>query len=106
MHIFIGLVDTYIYMIIIFKILKTTPHLLTSLFIGWLLLLMPLLIEQPMLGMGLAARLTPDPDKARLITFSYHTVFGLSLFVGSVIFHRIFILMTHLDSSKTSKKKS
>jgi hypothetical protein len=101
-HIFVGLVDTYIYMIIIFKILKTKPHLLISLCIGWMLIAMPMLIEQPMLGMGVAARLTKDPDFARLLTFSYHTVFGLGLFVGSVIFHRVFILMTHLHK-KNSK---
>lgn len=99
-HIFVGLVDTYIYMIIIFKILKTTPHLLTSLLIGWILILIPMLIEQPMLGMGVAARLTSDPDKTRLITFSYHTVFGLALFYGSVIFHRVFILMTGVKKQK------
>lgn len=101
-HIFIGLVDTVIYMIIIFKILKTKPHLLISLCIGWMLIAMPMLIEQPMLGMGVAARLTKDPDFARLLTFSYHTVFGLGLYYGSVIFHRVFILMTHLHK-KNSK---
>jgi hypothetical protein len=99
-HVCVGLMDTLIYMVIIFKILKTTPHLLLSLFIGWLLIFMPFLVEQPMLGMGVAAHLTADPDKARLITFSYHTVFGLGLFVGSVIFHRVFILMIHLKTTK------
>ena len=99
-HIFVGLVDTVIYMIIIFKIFKTTPHLLLSIGIGWLLIFMPMLIEQPMLGMGVAARLTKNPDLSRLLTFSYHTVFGLGLFYGSVIFHRVFILMTHLHKKK------
>lgn len=99
-HICIGLVDTVIYMTIIFKILKTTPHLLTSLLIAWSLMFMPMFIEQPMLGMGIAAHLTNNPDAVRLTTFSYHTVFGLGLFYGSVIFHRIFVLMTHLKKKK------
>jgi len=102
-HITVGLADTVIYMVIIFKILKTKPHLLTSLVIAWMLMIMPMLIEQPMLGLGVAGRLTADPDKTRLLTFSYHTVFGLGLFYGSVIFHRIFILMTHLKKPADKK---
>jgi hypothetical protein len=101
-HITVGLVDTFIYMTLIFKVLHTKPHLLISLVIGWLLIFMPLLVEQPMLGMGVAGSLTPNPDLTRLITFSYHTVFGLSLFLGSVIFHEIFILMSNLNKKKGS----
>jgi hypothetical protein len=99
-HMGVGIADTFIYMIIIFKILKTKPHLLISLGIGWMLIAMPMLIEQPMLGMGVAGRLTSDPDFTRLITFSYHTVFGLGLFVGSIIFHRVFVLMVHAYKRK------
>ena len=105
-HIAIGLVDTFIYMTIIYNILKTKPHLFISLVIGWALIIMPLLIEQPMLGLGIAASHTPHPNIARLITFSYHTVFGLNLFLGSVIFHRVFVLMLHLKRGHHSPHKT
>lgn len=88
-HITVGLIDAFIYMVIIFRVLHSKPHLLMSLVIAWALMIMPMLIEQPLLGMGIAASHSTNPEVARILTFSYHTVFGLGLFTGSVLFEQI-----------------
>jgi hypothetical protein len=88
-HITIGLIDAALYMIFIFKILKSKPHFLTSLFFAWAMIFMPFLIEQPALGMGVAASHSLHPDLARFMTLSYHTAFGIGLYVGSLIFEYI-----------------
>lgn len=46
---------------------------------GWFLL-------QPGLGLGMAASKTPDPTKARMLGLIAHTVFGVGLWLGAVLF--------------------
>ena len=45
--------------------------------------LAPFLLMQPGMGMGLAARLAPQPWKARLHSLLMHAVFGLGLYASA-----------------------
>ncbi|MDR5859928.1 DUF2938 domain-containing protein [Halomonas eurihalina] len=57
--------------------------LVPPLVFGVLTVLVPLLILQPCLGMGVAARKTPRPSVARLRSLFTHASFGLGLWVAS-----------------------
>jgi hypothetical protein len=54
-----------------------------ALLVGIGTVLAPFLLMQPGMGLGLAARLTPHPWKARLHSLLMHSVFGLGLFLSA-----------------------
>jgi hypothetical protein len=98
MHIGVGMVDAGLYMLFTFKLLKTRPHFLISLVFAWAMMVMPMLIEQPALGMGIAGNLTAHPMFTRFATFTYHTIFGLGLYSGSRVFYAL-SRICHLNQS-------
>ncbi|CUK18097.1 hypothetical protein RUE5091_04200 [Ruegeria denitrificans] len=59
------------------------PSLLPAIAFGILTVLAPFLILQPGMGVGLAARLTPDPQAARLKSVFAHFSFGTGLWVAA-----------------------
>jgi hypothetical protein len=58
------------------------PSLPPALIVGVGTVLMPFLVMQPGMGAGIAARLTPHPNRARLKSLVTHSVFGLGLYAG------------------------
>lgn len=56
------------------------PTLVPAVAFGVVTVLVPFLIMQPSLGLGMAASKTPHPNQARLKSLMTHTMFGLGLF--------------------------
>lgn len=55
---------------------------------GVITVLMPFLVLQPALGLGLASSKTPRPWAARLRSLATHTVFGAGLWLWALLFGR------------------
>lgn len=58
-----------------------SPSFLPALIVGAVTVLAPFLLMQPGMGSGVAARKTPNPNKARFHSLLTHIVFGLGLYV-------------------------
>lgn len=61
------------------------PTLLPALAFGIATTLVPFLIMQPSLGLGIAASKTPNPNRARLKSLMTHTVFGVGLYIWALL---------------------
>ena len=66
------------------------PTLAPALVVGIGTVAMPFLVMQPGMGAGIAARLTPRPQAARILSLVTHAVFGLGLYAGGWIAHLLF----------------
>jgi len=66
-----------------------TPTPLPALIIGLVTLTAPFLILQPGMGAGIAASKTPNPNVARLRSFSAHMSFGVGLYLAALLFSRL-----------------
>lgn len=69
----------------------TSPTLLPALTFGVVTTLVPYLVMQPALGLGIAASRTPKPKQARLKSLLTHTVFGLGLYLCAVFLRRLLL---------------
>jgi hypothetical protein len=54
---------------------------------GVVTVLVPFLVMQPAMGLGVAASRTPRPRAARVQSLITHTVFGLGLYLGGWAAH-------------------
>ncbi|MDP1625744.1 DUF2938 domain-containing protein [Parvibaculum sp.] len=61
------------------------PTLLPALIVGVLTVAAPFFILQPGMGAGIAASKTPKPNAARLRSLVSHTVFGIGLYVSTLL---------------------
>lgn len=61
------------------------PTLLPALAFGIVTTLVPFLVMQPALGLGIAASKTPAPSRARLKSLMTHTVFGVGLYIWACL---------------------
>jgi hypothetical protein len=61
-----------------------TPTLAPALLMGLATIAFPLFVMQPAFGLGVAARLSPNPRKALLRSLLNHLSFGLGLYLGAV----------------------
>lgn len=61
------------------------PTLAPALAFGLATVVLPLFVMQPSMGLGLAARKSPDPRAARLRSGFNHALFGLGLFVAATV---------------------
>jgi hypothetical protein len=61
------------------------PTLLPALAFGVVTVLMPFLVLQPALGLGVASSRTPNPGKARLKSLMTHIVFGVGLYLSALV---------------------
>ena len=85
-HACVGLTDTLLFMWIVRRFFHGRVALWFCLIFTWILMIMPLAIAQPALGLGYAGSLSPDPTLTRLKTLSFHTIFGVCLYLGTGIF--------------------
>lgn len=60
------------------------PQLMPALIVGIATVLAPFLLMQPGMGLGLAARYTPRPNRTRLHSLATHAVFGLGLYAAAL----------------------
>lgn len=65
------------------------PTLLPAVAFGVVTTLVPYLIMQPSLGLGVAAAKTPNPGHARLKSLATHTVFGAGLYLWALPLSRV-----------------
>jgi hypothetical protein len=61
------------------------PTPLPALAFGVVTVLVPWLVMQPALGLGIASSKTPNPAQARLKSLMTHTVFGLGLYLSALL---------------------
>lgn len=61
------------------------PTLIPALLVGVITVVAPLLIMQPAMGAGVAARRTPRPTAARLQSLLTHAIYGLGLYLAGVL---------------------
>jgi hypothetical protein len=67
------------------------PTLLPAVAFGIATTLVPFLILQPALGLGLAASKTPKPNQARLKSLMTHTVYGVGLYAWALLLSHVFL---------------
>ncbi len=67
------------------------PTLLPAVAFGIATTLVPFLILQPALGLGLAASKTPKPNQARLKSLMTHTVYGVGLYAWALLLRHVFL---------------
>jgi hypothetical protein len=83
-HYVIGVVFALVFVVLVSGNWLARPTLLPALLFGIGTVLIPLLIMQPSLGLGVAASRTPNPTQARLKSLMTHSVFGVGLYVCAV----------------------
>jgi hypothetical protein len=66
------------------------PTLLPALLFGVVTTLVPFLIMQPALGLGVASSKVARPSQARLKSLMTHTVFGLGLYLWALVLNPVF----------------
>ncbi|WP_160151839.1 DUF2938 domain-containing protein [Microbulbifer sp. ALW1] len=65
------------------------PRFLSALGFGLATVLLPFLIMQPALGAGIAARRTPQPMRARLLSLCTHGAFGVGLWCSAILLNAL-----------------
>lgn len=81
-HYIIGIAYAAVLVAIAGMVWLEQPTLAPALGVGIGSVAAPMLLMQPAMGAGLAARRTPRPNHARLHTLLMHTVFGLGLYLA------------------------
>jgi len=82
MHYLVGLVYGFAYLGLMVYGLELAPSLLNGFVFGAISVLIPWFIMQPGLGVGVMARLAPNPAVPMLNALVSHTFYGVALFVG------------------------
>lgn len=77
-HYFIGIAYGLIYLLLV----DGRPHPGSAIAFGLATVLVPWLLLQPGLGLGLFARRVPQAARLRAISLSVHTLFGCGLYAG------------------------
>ena len=84
-HYCIGISYAFIYCFITIKVLKKNLSLLSAVIFLLFLMLVPFLVEQPAMGAGYFASLTPHPWVARLITLASHLSLAIGIFMACLL---------------------
>ena len=61
------------------------PTLFPALFIGIVTVVAPFFLMQPCLGFGMAASKTPRPNVSRLLSLAAHSIYGVGLYLSSLL---------------------
>lgn len=84
-HYSIGAMFAVIFVLIAPAGWLSQPTLTPALAFGVATVLIPLFVMQPAFGLGVAASKTPKPAQARVKSLMTHTVFGLGLYLWSLL---------------------
>jgi hypothetical protein len=84
-HYTIGIGFSIVFVLLASKGWLERPTLFPAVAFGVVTTLVPFLIMQPSLGLGLAASRTPKPAQARVKSLMTHTVFGIGLYLWAVL---------------------
>lgn len=85
-HYLVAIVFAEIYLQFLAAVLEQPPSLLNGLAFGLFTVLAPWLILMPGLGGGFFASKTERPNFVRIASLSIHAVFGMGLFLGTLIY--------------------
>ena len=83
-HYVIGAVYAVLFVAIVSADWLIRPTLVPAVLFGVVTVVVPFLIMQPSLGMGIAAAKAPSPTEARLKSLMAHTAFGVGLYVSAL----------------------
>jgi hypothetical protein len=84
-HYIIGIVYAWALLVIAGPAWRAAPTLLPALLIAWITVGAGWFILQPGLGLGIAASKRANANQIRMLNVIGHTVFGLGLFIGTVL---------------------
>lgn len=84
-HYLIGAVFAFTLVAILSPDWLGTPTLMPALLFGLATAVFPLVILQPAFGLGIAARRTPAPGKARQRSLMAHAAFGIGLYLSALV---------------------
>ena len=88
-HYWVGIYFAALYLVVLAIVLHQPPGLLNGLAFGLVTVLAPWLILIPGQGGGVCARKTARPNFIRLTSLSVHAVFGISLYLGTLLYAAI-----------------
>lgn len=88
-HYLIGITFAFLLVIIFGKKWIENPTFTPALVIGIITIIGPFLIMQPAFGFGIAGSNLPDPNKARLMSLLTHSIFGIGLYLSTLILNQI-----------------
>ncbi|MDA1098437.1 MAG: DUF2938 family protein [Proteobacteria bacterium] len=88
-HYLVGIYFAAIYLVILALGLQQPPGLLNGLAFGMITVLAPWLILIPGLGGGVFAWKTERPNFVRITSLSVHGMFGIGLYLGTLIYAAI-----------------
>ena len=88
-HYLIGITFAFLLVIIFGKKWMENPTLTPALVIGIITIIGPFLIMQPAFGFGIAGSNLPDPNKARLMSLITHSIFGIGLYLSTLLLNQI-----------------
>ncbi len=84
-HYSIGVAFALMFVLFVSGTWLERPTLLPALVFGIVTVLVPFLVMQPSLGLGIAASKTPRPGQARLKSLMTHTIFGVGLYLSAAL---------------------
>ena len=87
-HYLIGITFAFFLVFIFGKKWIENPTLIPALLIGIITIIGPFLLMQPAFGFGIAGSNLPDPNKARLMSFITHTIFGVGLYLSAILLNQ------------------
>ena len=87
-HYLIGITFAFLLVWVFGKKWLENPRLIPALIIGVITIVGPFLLMQPAFGFGIAGSNLPDPNKARLMSFITHCVFGIGLYLSTIILNK------------------
>lgn len=87
-HYLIGITFAFLLVGVFGKKWVENPTLTPALIIGVITIVGPFLLMQPAFGFGIAGSNLPDPNKARLMSLITHSVFGIGLYLSTIILNK------------------
>lgn len=84
-HYVIGIAYALIYLLIMDDWIGSGPSIISAAVFGLCTLVAPWFLLQPGLGVGVFARLAPNPTLLRIMNLVAHTIFGIALYFGWLI---------------------
>jgi len=88
-HYLIGITFAFVLLIVFGIEWMANPTLIPALLVGILTTVAPYFMMQPAFGFGVAAAKLPNPNLARLRSLLTHTIYGLGLYLGGLLWHSV-----------------
>ncbi|MBC9796783.1 DUF2938 domain-containing protein [Sinomicrobium weinanense] len=84
-HYSIGIVWAFLLVFVYGENWLGQPRLVPALMIGIVTIIAPFFLMQPAFGFGIAGSDLPDPNRARLMSFITHCIFGIGLYLTALL---------------------